>query len=127
MAEPKGKPLKADYCGTMKHKNLVTKVAQHDQRFGLEPDLVQQIIAAILRRVKAKRILIYGSRARGDFRATSDIDIAIDCGTREVLARNAIDDEVKTLLKLDIVEIRKVAPKLQEEIEKEGALIYEET
>lgn len=53
-----------------------------------------------------EEISLYGSRARGDFRPTSDIDLAISCvnaSTNDWLKILAIVEEADTLLKIDVV------------------------
>ena len=92
---------------------------------GLSADLLKQIVDAIVRSAHPKKIVIYGSRARGDFSETSDVDIAVECEESEEFIRNGIDDEVRTLLKLDIVNLGDVDQKLREEIRNEGIVVYE--
>lgn len=96
-----------------------------DHDIGLSAGLVQQIIDAILRHTKPKRIILYGSRARGDHRPTSDVDIAVDGGKAADLFRTVIDDEIRTLLKLEIVDLTDADPRLRKEIEREGITVYE--
>lgn len=96
-----------------------------DHNIGLSAGLVQQIIDAVLRHTKPRRIILYGSRARGDHRPTSDIDLAIDCGEEVGMLRVVIDDEIRTLLKLELVDLAEATPRLRKEIEREGITVYE--
>jgi predicted nucleotidyltransferase len=91
---------------------------------GLSQELLQEIIDVIVRQVHPSRILLYGSRARSHYTVTSDVDIAIDCGEDDFLIQ-PIDEEVRTLLKLDIINLRKVNKRLQDEIATDGIVIYE--
>ena len=54
-----------------------------------------------------------------------DVDIAVECEESEEFIRNGIDDDVRTLLKLDIVNLGDVDQKLREEIRSEGIVVYE--
>lgn len=92
---------------------------------GLGAELLNQIISAIRRHANVKRIILYGSRARGDYGRASDIDIAVECQDKNGFVRNLIDDEVRTLLKLDIVNLADVNEKLRHEIDEEGIVVYE--
>jgi predicted nucleotidyltransferase len=92
---------------------------------GLSAQLLDQIVGAICRHANVKRIILYGSRARGDHGRASDIDIAVECEDDSGFVRNVIDDEVRTLLKLDIVNLAGVDEKLRHEIDEEGIVVYE--
>lgn len=65
---------------------------------------IYQRIAAIGRDLGADRIVLYGSRARGDCRARSDIDIAV-FGAPETSRAAFLEalDELPTLLDFDLV------------------------
>ncbi len=52
-----------------------------ENSFGLSQTILKQLTAALLQYPDIKNVIIYGSRARGDFRNESDIDIAIDAPT----------------------------------------------
>jgi predicted nucleotidyltransferase len=74
------------------------------------------------------KIVLFGSRARGDNKSNSDIDLAIftlpGFGHKGFLTSDI--DELNTLLKIDVVFIDKDTDiKLLKDIEKEGVLLYE--
>lgn len=54
--------------------------------------IVDQIVKAVLEVIKADKIILFGSQARGDARPTSDYDILV--------IKDIIDDERMTLKKL---------------------------
>ncbi len=82
-------------------------------------------IRKIGKALEADKIVLFGSRARGDNRERSDIDIAV-YGlnyTKHSLFRSQIDD-IATLLSFDIVFISEDTDKaLLKNIEKDGILI----
>ncbi len=51
------------------------------QRTGLSPQITESIKAEIKRFPEVRAAYLFGSRARGDFKDQSDIDIAIDAPT----------------------------------------------
>lgn len=87
---------------------------------------VEDDIVALARRCGLKQAILFGSRARGDNRERSDIDLAIRGGnTAEFIA--SADDEIYTLLMFDIVDLGKpVQAELLTEIRRDGVTLYEE-
>ena len=87
---------------------------------------VEEDIVALARRCGLKQAVLFGSRARGDNRERSDIDLAVRGGnTAEFIA--SADDEIHTLLMLDIVDLGKpVQAELLAEIGRDGVTLYEE-
>ena len=81
------------------------------------PKFLEKILNRIIKTLKPRRIILFGSRARGDFHTTSDIDIAvktdIPLSTLELLAP------------LDIVNLKKIDTLFKEKIIKEGIVLYE--
>ena len=77
-----------------------------------------------------EKVLLFGSRARGDYRRTSDIDIAVFTKeishTEQNLIEHAIN-ELPTPLKIDVVFMDRLKKeKLISNIIKEGVVIYEQ-
>ncbi len=79
-------------------------------------------LAALARRYGARRLVLFGSRARGDNRRNSDIDLAVYGMPQENQARFWSDcEDLPTLLKLDISFIREgMDPAFLQNIEKDG-------
>ena len=85
------------------------------------------LIAALGEKYHAEKILLFGSRARGDNRERSDIDLAIYGMPEENRARFWSDiDDLPTLLKFDLVHVMELTDaELVENIEKDGVVLYE--
>jgi predicted nucleotidyltransferase len=82
-------------------------------------------IRDLAQKYDVKKVILFGSRARGDFKRTSDIDIAVEGGDFVRFALD-VDEETSTLLKFDIVDLkRNIQEELRNSIEKEGIVIYE--
>ncbi|MGN0367563.1 MAG: nucleotidyltransferase family protein [Wujia sp.] len=91
---------------------------------GIKMNVIEEI-RNIAKDCEVEKVYLFGSRARGDYKSRSDIDLAF-CGgdANDFIFR--IDDETATLLQFDIVDLnRPVQKQLQESIWKEGILIYE--
>lgn len=92
----------------------------------LNPAIVTSI-QAIGRAFPVEKIVLFGSRARGDHKPKSDMDFAIYPKAEmlnERLLREAFD-ELPTLLKYDLVIIdAHTNPELLEAIQREGVPIY---
>ena len=59
-----------------------------------------------------QQVILSGSRARGDYKKTSDIDLAVTGGDFSRFALD-VEEETSTLLKYDIVDLdRTVQPEL---------------
>lgn len=79
-------------------------------------------IVTLGRRYGAQKLVLFGSRARGDNRPASDIDLAVYGMPEDQRgAFGAACEELPTLLKLDIVHIRPgMAPLFLQNIERDG-------
>lgn len=91
---------------------------------GIRPQVIEEI-QKIARDNGVKKVVLFGSRARGDYKRTSDIDLAVFGGDT---ARFALDiEDTSTLLEYDIVDMgREPQEELQESVRREGMVIYEE-
>lgn len=91
---------------------------------GIRPEVIKEI-RNLAQKYDIEKVILFGSRARGDFRRTSDIDIAVTGGDFARFALD-VDEETSTLLEYDIVNLdRDMQDELRESIEKEGRILYE--
>ena len=97
--------------------------------FNLDERLIHSI-KKIGQNYAIAQIVLFGSRARGDHKPASDIDLAVYI-LPEFVDRGRVTsdfDDLNTLLKIDIVFINEhIDPKLLENIEREGVSLYERT
>ena len=95
------------------------------------PPIAQKILADLEKAQllsKVNRIILFGSRARGDEDSRSDIDLAFDCPditTANWLAILDTLDECATLLKIDAINYNEASVDLRRNINHEGVVIYE--
>ena len=91
---------------------------------GIREQVLNEIID-FAKKYDVKKVILFGSRARGDFKRTSDIDLAVSGGNFDRFALD-VDEETSTLLMFDIINIdRDMQTELKESIEREGVLLYE--
>ena len=83
-------------------------------------------IANLAARYGAQRLVLYGSRARGDFHARSDVDLAVYGMPEKQRGSFSVEaEDLPTLLKLDIVHISEnMEPAFLQNIEKDGVTLY---
>ena len=88
---------------------------------------VEREIIALAKKHGVRKVILFGSRARGDNRERSDIDLAVSGGDIGEFAE-AVDEETWTLLMFDVVNLdRGISAELQAEIDRDGVVLYEET
>lgn len=88
---------------------------------------VYQQIVEISKKYDAKRVVLFGSRARGTNHPKSDIDLAIYGCVAFGKLSDCLNEDLMTLLKLDIIDMNDpfVSSELIHEIEKDGVVLYE--
>ena len=71
------------------------------------------------------KVILFGSRARGDYRERSDIDLAFSGGKSAAFILD-VDEKASTLLEFDIIDLDKpVQSGLLDSIMNEGKVLYE--
>jgi predicted nucleotidyltransferase len=88
---------------------------------------VQQIVRAAQRSLVLQRAILFGSRARGDARADSDIDLAFEhasTGSQWAEFVNEMAEHAPTLLALDLVDLAHAEPPLRARVLREGRVVH---
>ena len=94
------------------------------EKTGIRAVVLEQI-RSMAEQYNLRRVILFGSRARGDFTERSDIDLAVSGGNTSAFAL-AVDEETDTLLKYDVVDLdRPVDIALLDNIRKDGIILYE--
>lgn len=92
--------------------------------FGLNDIVLRQIIELAQKR-NITKVILFGSRARGDFKKKSDIDLAV-LGENVAEFSFDVDELTDTLLQYDIIDLNSnVSDELLKNIQNEGIIIYE--
>ena len=91
---------------------------------GIKDNVIREIVA-LAEKHGLKKVILFGSRARGDFQRASDIDLAV-CGGNVSMFALDVEEETSTLLEFDVVNLDlDLQEKLLEAIKKEGMVLYE--
>lgn len=90
-------------------------------------DELRREITDTARACGVKELILFGSRARGDHHARSDIDLAIIDGDA-LRFKYELEERARTLLKFDVVDLSSTKnAALKAAIERDGEIIYDET
>lgn len=94
-----------------------------------QPEVVGIIAEHLGRYPHVEKVILFGSRARGDEKERSDIDIAVvgeDITDGEWTDMwTYVDEEAPTLLCIDLVRWTEASEQIRESIEREGVPLYE--
>ena len=94
------------------------------QRTGLSEELIKEI-STIASKWGVQKVILFGSRSRGDYGRASDIDLAVSGGDFTQFCLN-IEENAWTLLKFDIINLDDpLEPDFRAMIQKEGVTFYE--
>ena len=91
---------------------------------GIKENVISEIVE-LAQKYDLQKVILFGSRARGDFQRASDIDLAVSGGNVAMFAVD-VEEETSTLLEFDVVNLDlDLQEKLLESIKKEGMVLYE--
>ena len=99
-------------------------IAKISEDTGISRQVLEEMVC-LAKKYDIGRLILFGSRARGDYYRTSDIDLAVSGGNIPRFSFS-VDEDTSTLLMFDFVNLdRAVQKELREAIEQEGILLYE--
>lgn len=91
-------------------------------------NLSERLVAEISRFARSagiEKIILFGSRARGDHTERSDVDLAVYGGDFDAFYWN-IRENAHSLLMFDVVDVDEgISATLKDEIERDGVALYE--
>ncbi|MCG7334330.1 nucleotidyltransferase domain-containing protein [Sporosarcina sp. ACRSM] len=91
--------------------------------------LINQIIGIANSYPEIQSVLLFGSRAHGDFTERSDIDLAVKAPElsemKWLLLTEQVENEIDTLLKIDVVLYDHASEALREQIDECHKVIYQ--
>ena len=91
---------------------------------GIREQVIDEIIA-LAKKHSLEKVILFGSRARGDYQRASDIDLAVYGGNVTEFALD-VEEYTSTLLFFDVVDLNKnLQIEFRESIKKEGKVLYE--
>lgn len=89
----------------------------------------ERLVAQALEKFEeVERVILFGSRARGDAGFRADIDLAVECPRADLARWSDIEEaaeEAPTLLNIDLVRLETAPPELAAAIRREGRILYE--
>lgn len=89
------------------------------------PDRVLREINKFAVECGVRKIMLFGSRAKGTYTGRSDIDIAVSGGEFDDFYWK-VKENIYTLLSFDIVNLDEdISDELKEELERDGVVLYE--
>lgn len=98
-------------------------------KFGLEENTLTQISAVLRAFPEVEKAVLYGSRAKGNFKAGSDIDLALYGADLSLLLLHRIEDALDDLLlpyRLDLTIFSRITnAELLAHIARVGVVFYE--
>ena len=94
------------------------------EQTGIKQQVINEI-CELAQKYNVEQVLLFGSRSRGDYKRTSDIDLAVRGGDIDRFVLD-VEEETTTLLEYDIVDMsREMQDELRQSIMREGKILYE--
>jgi len=97
--------------------------------YGLQSHTIQAICDIFQRYTGVEKAILYGSRAKGNYRTGSDIDLTLDGSQLDLSLLHKIENDLDDLLlpyKIDLSLLKHIKnPELLDHIQRVGKVFYE--
>ena len=98
-------------------------------KFGLSDSVIQELHDVFRRYANIEKVLIFGSRSKGDYRAGSDIDLAVigkDIDYSVLLDIQCDIEDLELLYSIDLLDYqKKKGTPIGDHIDRVGQVFYE--
>ena len=98
-------------------------------KFGLSDTVIKELQKVFMRYANIEKVLIFGSRSKGNYRAGSDIDLAVigkDIDYRLILNPQCDIDDLGLLYSIDLLDYqKKKGTPIGNHIDRVGQVFYE--
>jgi uncharacterized protein len=99
-------------------------------RFGVDEDLLARIIGVLNQEPKVQKVMLFGSRARGNWWSGSDIDLAVSApglSEKECWALRAALSGLPFIFKMDLLHLESLDPSspLRGQIQQDAVLLWQ--
>ena len=98
-------------------------------KFGLSDTVIKELQDVFRRYANIEKVLIFGSRSKGDYRAGSDIDLAVigkDIDYRLLLNLQCDIEDLELLYSIDLLDYqKKKGTPIGDHIDRVGQVFYE--
>lgn len=96
---------------------------------GLKPHTIQEIINILSSYSEVEKVVLYGSRSKGNFKEGSDIDLVLNAPAFSLTELNKIENQIDDLMlpwKIDLVLLHQIENHdLLDHINRVGVTLYE--
>ena len=98
-------------------------------KFGLSDTVIKELQDVFRRHANIKKVIIFGSRSKGNYRAGSDIDLAVignDIDYNQLLSIHCEIDDLELLYSADLLDYqKKKGTPIGDHIDRVGQVFYE--
>ena len=98
-------------------------------KFGLSDTVIKELQDVFRRHANIKKVLIFGSKSKGNYRAGSDIDLAVignDIDYNQLLSIHCEIDDLELLYSVDLLDYqKKKGTPIGDHIDRVGQVFYE--
>jgi uncharacterized protein len=98
-------------------------------KFGLSDTVIEKLTSVLSRYPEVDKAVMYGSRAKGNFRPGSDIDLTLHGGGLSLTILRKIENELDDLLlpyKIDLSIFEQISDRnVSDHIDRAGVVFYE--